>query len=576
MDDFKNDYLVTRIENFSNEILYEIFDYLDGCDVFNAFSNLNIHFEKILRSPLLQLKMKLSYTDPEESFIKNWKEFVPVHRTQIFSMEIQLFLKTNPFFSSLIINCSFSQLKSLKLGGIKSDIIPSLLTNLSTLSHLQSLNISVGDILLDYTSFYQTFFSLPKLKYCRFETNNNIKQKPTVSLPMATESQLNSIESMYIRQFCSFDELELIVSYMPQLRSLNNLQIYKSKGFPSLNLLNLTSLTIGLYDITFNQLKIYLSKIQSQLEVLHIENSTEDLTYINDKKWEEYLLENFFQLKRFSLSNLIEFEYDEDSLLEIIEPNQFTSSFWINRRMILDMELFQGEFWYSVRSYRYVKFNCDIKRKKKIFPRKQWYDDQNKNPMDQLSKSSRLTIHELPSLDEIDSFQSTLHLISNINQIYHLEIPDSEIDFHTLIHITENFSKLDSLRIVSLYSNDNEDLYPTREKIFHYTKELCQAKKVYLEKINSILDIQFLMNFCPHLEYFQIEYVIRKNVKSVFKLILRKAKDRSNENLRSLCFRVPTVDDQMIKMLKEMIDVKQLLFNYKIERIDEHIYFKWK
>ena len=173
------------------------------------------------------------------------------------------------------------------------------------------------------------------------------------------------------------------------------------------------------------------------------------------------------------------------------------------------------------------------------------------------------------------SFQSNLDLISNITPIYHLEISDSEIDFHILIHMTENLSELHSLRIISLFSNENEDLYPTRNEIFHYTQVLCRAKKVYLEKMKTIQDIEFLMNFCPYLKYFQIGYVSRTNAKSIFTTILRNAKYGSNQHLRSLCFRVPTVDDQMIEMLKEIIDFEQLLFDYQMEPIAEDIYLKW-
>ena len=99
MEDFQNDHLLTTIENLSNEIFHEIFDYLDGFDVLSAFSNLNIRFQEILHSPLLQLKIKLSYSQPEDTFIKNWKEFVSGHRTQIFSNKI--LFQTDPFFFTI-------------------------------------------------------------------------------------------------------------------------------------------------------------------------------------------------------------------------------------------------------------------------------------------------------------------------------------------------------------------------------------------------------------------------------------------------------------------------------------------
>lgn len=51
---------MTSIENLSIELFYEIFAYLDGCEIYFAFSNLNHCFQQLLHSSLLVLKIKFS------------------------------------------------------------------------------------------------------------------------------------------------------------------------------------------------------------------------------------------------------------------------------------------------------------------------------------------------------------------------------------------------------------------------------------------------------------------------------------------------------------------------------------
>ncbi len=51
---------ISCLENLSNELFYEIFDYLDGCDIYNAFSNLNIHFQNLIFCSSFPIKIDLS------------------------------------------------------------------------------------------------------------------------------------------------------------------------------------------------------------------------------------------------------------------------------------------------------------------------------------------------------------------------------------------------------------------------------------------------------------------------------------------------------------------------------------
>ncbi|CAF0779147.1 unnamed protein product [Rotaria sordida] len=53
--------IINCFENLSNELFYEVFDYLEGCDLFKAFSNLNSRFQAMLTSSSLRLKIDLRF-----------------------------------------------------------------------------------------------------------------------------------------------------------------------------------------------------------------------------------------------------------------------------------------------------------------------------------------------------------------------------------------------------------------------------------------------------------------------------------------------------------------------------------
>ncbi len=53
--------LITSIENLSNELFYEIFEYLDGLDIYIAFSNLNYRFQQLVTSSSIRFKINIYY-----------------------------------------------------------------------------------------------------------------------------------------------------------------------------------------------------------------------------------------------------------------------------------------------------------------------------------------------------------------------------------------------------------------------------------------------------------------------------------------------------------------------------------
>jgi hypothetical protein len=107
---------INSIENLSNELFYEIFDYLDGYHVYQAFSNLNNHFQQFLNSSFLLFKIKYCCSKPEDVFMNNWKQMMCFNRQQIYSIDLWMSSSTHEFLSSsIIIDSSLNHLQSLVL-----------------------------------------------------------------------------------------------------------------------------------------------------------------------------------------------------------------------------------------------------------------------------------------------------------------------------------------------------------------------------------------------------------------------------------------------------------------------------
>ncbi|CAF1241273.1 unnamed protein product [Rotaria sp. Silwood1] len=84
---------ITSIEDLSNEIFYEVFDYFDGGEIVKTFSKLNFRFEQLLYSSSILIKIHVFLFYYEEMINKD-------HELEIFSNKLCSNLKI------LFINCS--------------------------------------------------------------------------------------------------------------------------------------------------------------------------------------------------------------------------------------------------------------------------------------------------------------------------------------------------------------------------------------------------------------------------------------------------------------------------------------
>ncbi|CAF3773086.1 unnamed protein product [Rotaria sordida] len=558
---------INSIENLSDELFYEIFDYLNGCEIYNAFSNLNYRFQRLTNSSSLLLK--LNYSHSKEIFMNNYQQVLHLNKDQIFSIHLWLSQNTNQIISSLNIDSSFIHLESLVFYSIEPDVLISILPKLTCLPRLFSLIIDPWSIQKDLGNIYRLIFNLPKLTYIKYTAMESNDVDITISLPIATNEQITSIEYLIIDHSCAIDELFAITSYTPHLRRLKFLSLTNRnvniRNIKSMILPNLTHLSIHIYSkMSFNIFRKFISKLNSKIKVLSLTTILEDITYLDANRWENFILTKLPQLEKFYFKYSAYFAEDYETPVYFGQRDQFISSFWLQRRWILDIEFEFENIIYSIRPYQ-----------------KRWYEYDTQNTMinsfDELSKSIRLSLDDLCP----EQWTKTIYLNDYINhtltltQIYHLEIHE-KIFCDKLIEILHLLPNIITLKIFSLSILQQGDLTDDEIEFLCILLPKNQIRKICFGNIEDKDELYMLLLICSRINHLQIQCINYMHAELLTELILTEIKGVSNSLLRFLCFSIPEAHDEMIEKLEIMIDRKNLRFDFIIKHVMDKIYLQWK
>ncbi|CAF5061595.1 unnamed protein product [Rotaria sp. Silwood1] len=546
---------INSIENLSNEFFVELFDYLDGIDIYNAFSNLNHRFQQLLNSSFLLFKIKID-SPSDELYTKIYEQLILLNKRQIYSFYLCISSHNEQFFSSFSIDSSLDHLESLILSEIESTILIQLLSKLTYLSRLFSLTIDMLYDSIQLTDIYQLIFALPKLKYLKFSTEDS---DINISLPFSLKNQFSTIEYLIINHSCTFNELSAILSYTPQLSRLNFAHTNDNNSIITnilpIRLSNLSYISLNVHYIKFDEFIIFIKNLDCKLQILHFTTWSEDMTYLDANRWEELILKYLPQLEKFYFQyyEQIYNAYDSSTYLENF--NHFISSFWIEKKWIFETEMDSFELIYRIHPYK-----------------ERWYDI---NSSIEYSKSTQLIFTYSPCNEYSQLSMIDIHGILRVAQFYHLDIEQETIDFITLMDIIYILSELDSLKIYSLSLSPRT--CSSTEKILHrFISNKNQIRKIYLEQMNEIEEVYFLIKFCPRINYLQINNINTMDIELFIKKILYKINNDCNQYLYTLCLRIPTVDDRMLEKLKDIINSNKLLVCYTIKRVFDVIYLQWK
>ena len=212
---------ISSIENLATELFYEIFEYLTYREIYRGFLNLNSHFQQIINSSLLSLKIQFrSRTIPE--LIDSCRNLIIPNRHRIISLCLKNEFLINGFFTYCIMDCSFTRLQSIVLRNMNIDksILP--LFYLNSLPHLFSLTIYIDAKWDDnLNNIYRMIFSFSSLKYYKISALLSSEDVHTnIFVPLAMNEKFSTIEYLIIDHCCTLDEIFSMLVHTPRLRHL--------------------------------------------------------------------------------------------------------------------------------------------------------------------------------------------------------------------------------------------------------------------------------------------------------------------------------------------------------------------
>jgi hypothetical protein len=273
-------------------------------------------------------------------------------------------LVSSPFF----ILSTFVQLERLFIDKIESNNLQNLVHELISLPLLSSLTITSIDHVENKSTIYCEIFRLPSLKHCKLSLNGWSNNDP---LPAAI-NEYSPIEYLIINHTIYLDELDSLLSYVPQLRRLSLYSLQepwnnKRTKLSSLVLNYLTHVSLTWASINFDQFQHLIIDLFSTIQVLHISISNNtDTTYMDAKRWEQLILSHIPDLRIFDVR--LEYSYrnpttNNNNINELIldaQIDQFTSPFWTERHWFFAQQSYETRYrnhkiiFYSTDLYRYL------------------------------------------------------------------------------------------------------------------------------------------------------------------------------------------------------------------------------
>ncbi|UJR11340.1 hypothetical protein I4U23_015521 [Adineta vaga] len=570
----------THFEDLSHEIIYEIFEYLDTFDIYDAFFNLNIRFRKLFTHSNLPIKLQISSISKSdlEYYSAN---IILVYLHRITSLYITNSLSYDLNISPLNILTKYNRLETLILEQFPKEYLDKLFQDLTSLSNLSTLIILCSERIRNTNQYLLQIFRLPVLKYCKiFLASFN----DAIILPFAIDEH-SSIEHLVIEHGILFRNIDRLLSYFPQLRRLSLKHSFQEKEFilnQSIVLPHVTHLFLDLGQFSFDNFVYLIKNFFPKIEVLHLYAYGEE-EYLNPNRWEELILSSMPSLRIFDIN--ISSSIPSSSILLL---DQFKSSFWVDRRWSFSHHglrfgnRYSAKF-YSINPYRSKTYQFGWLTNYFIEPT---YANTNLNSVRHVCFYGQQSIYKSKHkffnakeliLDRITSKNIKSHIIAlqqviSLENLTKLDITSYEYSFKQLIEFLSFTHNLLTLKIRRIYQLDETDFVtlPNNE-LFQFVSNINTIQNLTITNLTEVKEVKLLFLLCPRIRYFIIHQRQRHAT-----AIVRFLSSKFNDIARHLILLSICIDNgRYLESLKQLVQTKDCLQNCFL-KVQNHQVYLWR
>ncbi|CAF1320004.1 unnamed protein product [Adineta ricciae] len=573
-----DDCCVTRFEDLANEIIYEIFDYLDSYHVHKAFFRLNYRFQSFLIESNLPLRINIPLMSPS-TFHRYNDDIIQPNIQQIHSIHVSHYFMYDEQTLPLT---QMTFLRSLVIEKIESRCLQNLANQLILLSHLSSLSIMTIDTVKDKIGIYEQIFRLPSLRYCKLSLENPRYQ--SYDVPSIHLNEQSSIEHLVIDHQIKYIQLNSFLPYVPRLRHLS-LHLSSDYEYSLINvpchvLNNLTHLSLkSTYKLRFETLERILINHFSLVEVLRLSVS---LTTLDANKWKQLISTHLSKLRIFDV-RFIFYSYDNAENVAYEEQvTQFQSSFWIERQWFFHSEIIRFRYpeqklFFSVNAYRKKDYRVYKQSNEESFTgeiRTMFYSVDHVEIGDERAINQCMSY--FPNANKLtleDRFSNAGYLPSSIgiNRILSLQ------RIKTLVIKCHHFSLIKMIDLLSCIPNLQILAFKTMPLYKEGRKSIEQNDKFrLLSETNSITSISFeerstpnktelLIKLFPRIQYLEMNTYM-KDMEAILQLLVKQ----NTPDLLLTCFTYAS--EVYFRHLTGLIDSKVLSTDYKVTHAGRKLY----